>query len=222
MDEPPGANCEFGGTKIESGLDTNQNGVLDDGEVNPALTAFACNGETGTIVRVTPEPAGPNCEFGGQKIETGLDTNQNGMLDDTEVTDTVFVCNGEVGPPGPGGPTGPEGPDGPEAPPGEDGTNTVTDFNILLEGDEDCPQGGVRIDSGPDLNGNGVLDPDEITDTVFVCNGQDGSNNGCSGGNTLAGPGGMSDLSDLLGLIVLPFIVILGRRFTKRRIRDAG
>ena len=69
--------------------------------------------------------------------------------------------------------------------------------------------------------GTGFFDEGEIETSQVVCNGEDGSNNGCSGGNTLAGPGKMSDLSDLLGLIVLPFIVILGRRFTKRRIQDA-
>jgi hypothetical protein len=146
------------------------------------------------------------------------------VLDPGEIENTFFVCNGEVGPPGPGGPPGPEGegPPGPEGPPGEDGDTPLIDIVPIPQGSEECPEGGIRVSTGNDTNGNGVLDPDEITDTVFVCNGQDGSNNGCSGGNTLAGPGGMSDLSDLLGLIVLPFIVILGRRFTKRRIRDAG
>ena len=46
---------------------------------------------------MSPEPPGPNCPNGGVKIETGIDTNENGMLDENEVTDTVYVCNGEPG-----------------------------------------------------------------------------------------------------------------------------
>jgi hypothetical protein len=46
---------------------------------------------------VTEEPPGPNCEFGGVKIEAGTDTNQNGVLDPDEVEETFYVCNGEPG-----------------------------------------------------------------------------------------------------------------------------
>lgn len=42
--EAAGANCATGGTKIEVGLDTNNNGVLDSGEVNSSLTKYVCNG----------------------------------------------------------------------------------------------------------------------------------------------------------------------------------
>jgi predicted CXXCH cytochrome family protein len=41
-DEPPGANCPLGGTKIETGLDANGNGTLDPGEVNPTATTYVC------------------------------------------------------------------------------------------------------------------------------------------------------------------------------------
>ena len=44
--EPPGSNCQSGGERIEIGLDTNGNGVLDDDEVNPASTGYVCNGIT--------------------------------------------------------------------------------------------------------------------------------------------------------------------------------
>lgn len=42
--EPIGANCAAGGTKLETGLDANGNGILDAGEVNAALTTYVCNG----------------------------------------------------------------------------------------------------------------------------------------------------------------------------------
>ena len=42
--EPAGTNCVNGGTKIEVGLNANNNGVLDVGEVNNSLTKYVCNG----------------------------------------------------------------------------------------------------------------------------------------------------------------------------------
>jgi hypothetical protein len=46
-----GHNCEFGGIKIETGLDANNDGVLDASEVNAAATTFACNtSPSGTTV----------------------------------------------------------------------------------------------------------------------------------------------------------------------------
>jgi hypothetical protein len=46
--EPAGANCAVGGTKIETGLDANINGVLDAGEVNSSQTKYVCNGTNAT------------------------------------------------------------------------------------------------------------------------------------------------------------------------------
>lgn len=45
--EPSGVNCATGGTKVEVGLDTNNNGTLDLGEINSTLTKYICNGATG-------------------------------------------------------------------------------------------------------------------------------------------------------------------------------
>jgi hypothetical protein len=42
--EPAGANCTNGGTKIETGLDANGNGVLEIGEVDASQTQYVCNG----------------------------------------------------------------------------------------------------------------------------------------------------------------------------------
>src|SRR5687768_3171600 len=53
------------------------------------------NGKT-ALTKTTTEPAGVNCTYGGTKIETGIDANNNGILDNTEVitTQTQYVCNG--------------------------------------------------------------------------------------------------------------------------------
>ena len=45
--EPPGENCTWGGFKVEFGADVDGDVVLDEGEVNPALTQYMCNGTPG-------------------------------------------------------------------------------------------------------------------------------------------------------------------------------
>ncbi len=95
--EPAGDNCEKGGFKITVGIDTNGNGTLDADEITG--TAYACNGDTGDsglsfLINTSEEPAGDNCQFGGFKIEAGLDENENGTLDEAEITQTDYLCNG--------------------------------------------------------------------------------------------------------------------------------
>lgn len=138
--EPAGSNCASGGVKLEYGIDADADGTLDASEVNSAMTQYVCNGNGGTgsvgpqgpagadgsdgnsaLVKTTTEAAGANCATGGIKIETGLDTDGDGVLSAAEVTATQYVCNGadgadgatgSVGPQGPTGPTGPQGPTG--------------------------------------------------------------------------------------------------------------
>ncbi|MFL5746535.1 MAG: hypothetical protein ACJ751_17800 [Niastella sp.] len=63
--------------------------------------ANGTNGTNGTngktaLTRTTKEPAGANCTYGGTKFETGIDANNNGTLEDNEVTttQTKYVCSG--------------------------------------------------------------------------------------------------------------------------------
>jgi len=53
------------------------------------------NGKT-ALTKTTKEPAGANCKYGGTKFETGIDANNNGILDSSEVTttQTKYVCDG--------------------------------------------------------------------------------------------------------------------------------
>lgn len=50
-------------------------------------------------IRVIEEPVGDNCAAGGQRIETGVDTNGNGVLDADEpaTAEPVYVCSGPKG-----------------------------------------------------------------------------------------------------------------------------
>lgn len=153
--EPEGANCQFGGTKVLIGQDSDGDGILGDGEITN--TAYSCNLEAPatplvSLVNIVAEPPGANCANGGSRISAGLDQNRNGILDDNEVTSTHFVCNGTNG-----------------------GAASLIRMESLPAGDTTCANGGNVIRSGRDLDGDGVLSDNEVEHTVYACNGATGS-----------------------------------------------
>ena len=95
----PGEACSTGGQRIEIGQDGNADGALQEAEIT--RTQYVCNGAEGpqgaagvdSMVRVTNEPAGANCEVGGKRIDTGQDMNQDGTLQDDEIAETEYVCS---------------------------------------------------------------------------------------------------------------------------------
>ena len=102
--EPAGTNCSNGGYQINTGLDTNNNDLLDFAEITS--TNYVCNGVDGTngtngsngtnaLIALTTEPAGANCLSGGVLVESGVDLNNNTVLDAAEVTGTEYICDGE-------------------------------------------------------------------------------------------------------------------------------
>ncbi len=56
---------------------------------------------------------------------------------------------------------------------GEDGVSYLTDLNDEPAG-PNCPGGGVRVETGPDDNGNGTLEGSEIATTKYACAGAPG------------------------------------------------
>ena len=52
------------------------------------------------LMTTTVEPEGVNCEYGGIKVEIGLDTDGDMILSANEVTETQYLCNGQDGQPG--------------------------------------------------------------------------------------------------------------------------
>jgi hypothetical protein len=99
------------------------------------------------LTRRDAEPAGAQCANGGTAIRVGHDTNRDGVLEDSEVEHTDYVCNA--------------------APP-----KTIVRKDPLPPGKE-CPNGGTAVRTGVDKNGNGVLDDDEVENTVYVCSDSD-------------------------------------------------
>ena len=61
---------------------------------NGATGATGTNGTNGltSLVKVSDEPDGDNCKKGGTKVESGLDLNNNNVLDSNEVASTSYVC----------------------------------------------------------------------------------------------------------------------------------
>lgn len=152
--EPPGANCANGGSRIDSGLDDNANGQLEAAEI--VGSQYVCNG-TGSssaqsLIAISDEPAGTNCPNGGERFSAGRDTDADGVLDAAEITSTGYACDGADG----------------------IGSSRILLALVSEAAGANCASGGVRVNSGPDGNGNNALDSAEIVSTQYVCNGANG------------------------------------------------
>ncbi|QDG53712.1 hypothetical protein FIV42_24090 [Persicimonas caeni] len=192
------ANCPDGGTQIDFGLDngdggeTAGDGVLDAGEVDS--TAYLCNGADGedgteTLVEVTEEPAGDNCEAGGQRIDAGSDLDADGTLGDDEITTTTYVCNGIDGQDGADGTDGADGENGAD---GADAASLLTRVRPLTGDEDECSATGFMLEVGRDVDGDGELSEEEVESSSAVCHGTRGPagpEGGCSSTGNGHAPG---------------------------------
>ena len=85
-------------------------------------------------------------------------------------------ATGLVGPAGANGQDGATGPSGPEGPQGVAGLDGGESLQNLIQtsvesAGTNCANGGVLIESGIDTNVNGSLEPTEVTNSEYVCNG---------------------------------------------------
>lgn len=184
------SNSQFpnGAIKISTGLDVNNNGILDSSEItsvnyveNGSNGLDGINGSDGNdgvdglngytslinILNNTPNEDSTT-------IETGLDLNNNGVLEDSEVLNSAVVENGINGVDG------------------SDGLNSLIN-TVTVEESTELPNGGVEIYTGLDVNNNGVLDADEVTNVEYLENGADGVN----GSNGSDGQDGLTSLVSL-------------------------
>ena len=198
--------CPNGGVKIEIVVDLNGNGEIDvdaDNQVDLNLdsvadTKFVCNGADGTATTVSVSQGAESCGTkGGITVTVGLDTfavcngangkdafvrtspateeeaSANGCLNggikveygqENTVTGTRYLCNGNDGEKG------------------DDGNNAlVKTSDVPKDGNDPCPNGGVKIEVFIDKNNNGKIDDeDEIIEeqTNYVCNGAKGNPGG--------------------------------------------
>jgi len=96
--EPAGDRCPAGGTIVRTGDDGDGDGVLATDEVENET--LICNSDSGPtqLVAVVDEPAGANCAAGGVAVETGLDDDRDGELDEGEVDEIRYVCDADPAP----------------------------------------------------------------------------------------------------------------------------
>jgi hypothetical protein len=100
------------------------------------------------VVTRTDPASTADCPFGGVIVASGLDDNGNGKLDDAEIRTRAAVCN-----------------EAPAQPPPPILVRLVPEPSSGGH----CAEGGTAVQSGPDRNGNGRLDDDEVAHTDYVC-----------------------------------------------------
>ena len=152
--EIAGTHCPYAGQKIETGLDTNVNGTLDESEITN--TSYICNGANGAAVHdalvftSTAEPG--NCNgLGGVKVQTTIDFDDDSDASSVTLDNSLeqsnlnifYVCNNIS-------------------------HNALVTFATEFQG-SNCPFGGQKIRYGIDANGNGSFELSEATNVIYVC-----------------------------------------------------
>lgn len=88
--EPAGYNCVTGAIKLEFGLDTNSNGILDAQEIDASLTKYLCNGAAGTAGQGVPKGGSTGQVLA--KINT-TDYNNEWVTPNSSVSLQLFATN---------------------------------------------------------------------------------------------------------------------------------
>lgn len=119
----------------------------DTADLGPSSAA------TSTVLPV----GSPQCPGGGIGIYTGSDANGNGVLEAAEIVNGSPVCD-----------------------PLSEGEKPGGHAALVMVASEPtgtvhCAAGGLKVQSGPDVNRSGLLDADEITLTEYLCNGKPGA-----------------------------------------------
>ena len=183
--------CRAGGYRIQFGLDSNRNGVLDNAEIIQNLTRNVCNGAVGSqgpagngIISTVDNgngtftffysdgsnfttgnlsgPAGNN-GLDGNGIDTTID-NGNGTFTFQFTDGSTYTSSNLTGPQGPTGPAGPQGPQGQTGPAGIQGINgtNMISSSIIENPGIHCGNGGIKLLFGLDSNFNTTLDSSEV------------------------------------------------------------
>lgn len=180
--------CANGGEVIDMGIDSNGNSKLDASEIT--ASQVICNGVDGQdgtngltpLVLITPADA-QTCASGGTVITTGIDQNADGLLTEDEAPATATLCNGADGVNGQDGTNGTDGVDGTDGANGKDGQDGTAGNDGLtplikvetIAAGDICPNGGQKVTSGIDADGDAVIDAATAAEAT-ICNGVDANN----------------------------------------------
>ncbi|MGB1485212.1 MAG: DUF7151 family protein, partial [Poseidonia sp.] len=168
--------CNEGGIRLHTGFDVNGNNLLDAGERMD--TAVLCNGLRGlsgpqgqagingvdavhqVLETTTLQEGNETCPEGGAMMTSGLDLNQNWVLEESEVLNETVLCNGALGL------------DGTDGEHGMSGATALVDK--VAAPSYICADGflirfGVDDGHGQGLAFNGVLEDDEVRETLNFC-----------------------------------------------------
>jgi hypothetical protein len=131
------------------------------------------------------------CDSGGITVNSGIDTNHDLVLQNTEITGTQYICNGTNGIPGLTGFNGLAGISGLSA-------------LVVVAGElpgENCATGGTQVSVGFDTNQDKTLNASEVTSSNYICNGTNGTNgsNGSSGNSGVNGAAGLNGTNGAVG-----------------------
>jgi len=106
---------------IDTTTDTTTDTTADiETDTTTDTTTDTATTQGAPMITMDEEPAGENCEAGGTRIDTGIDANADGLLDQDEITATQYTCNGV------GGQSGESGTDG------ENGTDSTGDTTVVI------------------------------------------------------------------------------------------
>jgi len=138
--QQPTETLDVNGTlRVRSLTDGSSSSIYDqvlvmktDGTIGKASRSSLGTSTLNALVKTTIESAGIHCGTGGLKVESGQDTNANGVLDASEVTSTNYVCNGMQGVQGIQGPPGPQGATGATGATGVGLTNGTAGGQVYL------------------------------------------------------------------------------------------
>ena len=248
------SDCKIGTTQklgvlISSGVDCDSNGVIDSGQAAETVLCYGTKGSNGgfsveggksdggtdgtdgkATAFIVTEDSENHCAAGGKKIEIGADTDGNGVLDENEIQESYYVCNGESpqgsqgeqgkqgiagmdgkdGADGAKGERGDKGEQGEAGIAGEPGENGADGYDSLLSvidepAGDNCENGGKKFLSGIDSDRNGVLDESEVKNSYYICNGEnaaEASEQVASSGCTLSSIGDNSGFESFYSVIL--------------------
>ncbi len=167
VDNATSAQCPVGGRVYHVYTDKNANGALDQGE--PVLSSqTVCNGQNGSngtngrttlasMTRVSTQSSACS-SLKGIQINTGLDVNSNGTLENSEISQSQILCDGRDGAPGAAGPAGANG--------------KGVAFKMVPASYNQCPTGGTLVMMSTDVDNSGVwrsTNPNQ--QSAAICNG---------------------------------------------------
>ena len=168
--------CTNGGLLLQVWSDRDGNGQWSQAETQS--TQRICHGTDGTdgedgtdgqdgaagldgfdTVWFNQEASDEVCpSVGGREVYIGRDTNENGLLDQTEYEDYFAVCNGQAGT---------DGSDGTNGSDGTDGRSAI--INITSFSSPSCNGVYVRLTNGLDYNNDSNLSLEETLGSRYIC-----------------------------------------------------